>query len=191
MGEDLSSGVKVGVILIILCSIIGTVMSLMAVVKNVTRTGAMQLQSSLEAMDRMYEDNFNQKTVTGNEVISAIQLNQGSAIAIVVAEPKEDNKLTLHNYGALLGAISTGAADGITVGNVQVGDSKYLYYDDKTQSYIADLFKVGTEVQYNYKITNIYKNTEREYVNPNYKYESKLIRDISGTTIGYFFMHTY
>lgn len=191
MGEDLSSGVKVGVILIILCSIIGTVMSLMAVVKNVTRTGAMQLQSSLEAMDRMYEDNFNQKTVTGNEVISAIQLNQGSAIAIVIAEPKEDNKLTLHNYGALLGAVSTGAADNVVIGNSQVGDSSYLYYDEKGQNYVADLFKVGTTVQYNYKITNIYKNTEREYINPNYKYESKLIRDISGTTIGYFFTHTY
>lgn len=191
MGEDLSSGVKIGIILIILCSIIGTVMSLMAVAKNVTRTGAMQLQSSLEAMDRMYEDSFNQKTVTGNEVISALQLNQGADIAIVVSEPLDGGKFSLHNYGALLGAIYLGSANDFVIGNEKVGESKFLYYDTKAQSYVADLYTVSTAVQYNNSIANIYKNTTNEYINPNYKYDARLIKDASGTTIGYFFTHTY
>ena len=195
MGEDLSTGAKIGVILIILCSLIATVVALLTVVKNVTREGAIDLQSSLEAMDRMYEDNFNQKVVTGNEVLSALQLNQGTEVAIVVVKGFDANNTgTLYNYNAVLScvkdtptgmAVQVGTFDGSTIGTSK------LCFDGKRQCYVAEYYRVGTAIQFNNNISKLYRNTEQEYINPNHKYEAKLIKDISGTTIGFLFEQQY
>ena len=195
MGEDLSTGAKIGVILIILCSLIATVVALLTVVKNVTREGAIDLQSSLEAMDRMYEDNFNQKVVTGNEVLSALQLNQGTEVAIVVSPGLDDQgRYILRNYNALLSWASANPTGGV-LAIKEYTDANFksctLCYDSKKQCYVSEYYKVGTAIQFNNNISKLYRNTEAEYINPNHKYEAKLIKDISGTTIGFFFEQQY
>lgn len=109
MGEDLSTGAKIGIILIILCSLIAIVFSLLTMMKNITNSGSSQLQNSLDQMLIAKFDDYNQTTVTGNQVTASIKVFEGADIAIVIrphnAVTTKDNTLMAlggYNYGAVL-----------------------------------------------------------------------------------------
>lgn len=84
MGDDLSTGAKIGIGLVILCFLIAIVLSLLMVVKNITNSGANQLESGLGQMMATTYDDYDQKIVTGTKVTSAIKLFSGEPIGIVV-----------------------------------------------------------------------------------------------------------
>ena len=65
MGDDLSTGAKIGIGLVILCFLIAIVLSLLMVVKNITNSGANQLESGLGQMMATTYDDYDQKIVTG------------------------------------------------------------------------------------------------------------------------------
>ena len=83
MGDDLSTGAKIGIGLVILCFLIAIVLSLLMVVKNITNSGANQLESGLGQMMATTYDDYDQKIVTGTKVTSAIKLFSGEPIGIV------------------------------------------------------------------------------------------------------------
>ena len=110
MGEDLSTGAKIGIILIILCSLIAIVFSLLTMMKNITNSGASQLQGSLDQMLLSQFDDYDQKTVTGTQVKASIKVFSGQDIAIVIRPglaAKEGKFPSGFNYGALLQGYST------------------------------------------------------------------------------------
>lgn len=84
MGEDLSQGAKIGVILIILCAIIAIVFSIMSIMKNITTQSTQDLQNSLASMSTQKYDDYDQREVTGAQVISACKLFQDQPISIYV-----------------------------------------------------------------------------------------------------------
>lgn len=102
MGEDLSTGAKIGIILIILCSLIAIVFSLLTMMKNITNSGSSQLQSSLDQMLISKFDDYNQTTVSGNAVTAAIKVFEGNDVAIVV-RPNIATKETAKDFKALGG----------------------------------------------------------------------------------------
>lgn len=123
MGEDLSTGAKIGIILIILCSLIAIVFSLLTMMKNITNSGSAQLQNSLDQMLIAKFDDYNQTTVTGNQVTASIKVFEGADVAIVIRPhnatlAKAGNLQALggYNYGAVLcgyngGTSAAAAAD--------------------------------------------------------------------------------
>ena len=107
MGEDLSTGAKIGIILIILCSLIAIVFALLTMMKNITNSGSSQLQSNLDQMMQTTFDDYNQKTVTGIQVKSALRIFESQDIAVVVKTglcntPAGGQFLGGFNYNALL-----------------------------------------------------------------------------------------
>lgn len=109
MGEDLSTGAKIGITLIILCTLIAIVFSLLTMMKNITNSGASQLQGSLDQMLLTQFDDYNQKTVSGTQVVSSIKVFEGQDVAIVVrpalAVKGQVNSTSViggFNYGSLL-----------------------------------------------------------------------------------------
>lgn len=105
MGEDLSTGAKIGIILIILCSLIAIVFALLTMMKNITNTGSSQLQSSLDQMLLTTFDDYNQKTVSGIQVKSALRIFESQDVAIIVKTGlcnTDNNFLGGYNYNALL-----------------------------------------------------------------------------------------
>ena len=119
MGEDLSTGAKIGITLIILCSLIAVVFSLLTMMKNITNTGAAQLQGSLDQMMSSSFDDYNQKTVTGTQVLAALKLFEGQDVGIVIKTTLAESSATAeagplggYNYGArLAGYTETGSDD--------------------------------------------------------------------------------
>lgn len=113
MGEDLSTGAKIGIILIILCSLIAIVFSLLTMMKNITNSGASQLQGSLDQMLLSQFDDYDQKTVTGTQVKASIKVFSGQDIAIVIRPglaAKKDEYKSGFNYGALLQGYASGTS---------------------------------------------------------------------------------
>ena len=123
MGEDLSTGAKIGIILIILCSLIAIVFALLTMMKNITNTGSAQLQNSLDQMLLTNFDDYNQKTVSGTQVRSAIRLFEGQDVALVVKTGlcnTDNNFLGGYCYNALLSGYTKAATDMPGYGSVYI-----------------------------------------------------------------------
>ena len=152
MGEDLSTGAKIGIILIILCSLIAIVFSLLTMMKNITNSGASQLQGSLDQMLLSQFDDYDQKTVTGTQVKAAIKVFSGQDVAIVIRPglaAKKDAYKSGFNYGALLqgygsDAANYGAKNSITgYGNVYTATNKIGIDGSET----AAVYSSGTDMK--------------------------------------------
>ena len=116
MGDDLSTGAKIGIGLVILCFLIAIVLSLLMVVKNITNSGANQLESGLGQMMATTYDDYDQKIVTGTKVTSAIKLFSGEPIGIVVVTGLCQDAGTNggYCYGALLDGYQQEGKNGTT-----------------------------------------------------------------------------
>ena len=134
MGEDLSTGAKIGITLIILCSLIAVVFSLLTMMKNITNTGAAQLQGSLDQMMSSSFDDYNQKTVTGTQVLAALKLFEGQDVGIVIKNtlcnsaksPSSKDLYGGYNYGAILAGYG-GALSGAPAGEDMTNYGKVYY----------------------------------------------------------------
>ena len=73
MGEDLSAGIKIAIVIIILCAITSIVFSLFTIMKNLTNEATADFQSGANALKNLYWDDYNQKTVTGNQVTALLR----------------------------------------------------------------------------------------------------------------------
>lgn len=126
MGEDLSTGAKIGIILIILCSLIAIVFALLTMMKNITNTGSAQLQNSLDQMLLTNFDDYNQKTVSGTQVRSAIRLFEGQDVALVVKTGLCNTNTFLggYCYNALLSGYTKGSSDMPGYGSVYVSTAQ-------------------------------------------------------------------
>lgn len=92
MGEDLSTGAKIGIVLIILVALIGIVFALLTMMKNITNSGSNQLQNSLDQMSNSTFSDFDQKVVTGTNLITAAKMFENQDVAIVVKNVNDDFK---------------------------------------------------------------------------------------------------
>ena len=92
MGEDLSTGAKIGIVLIILVALIGIVFALLTMMKNITNSGSNQLQNSLDQMSSSVFADYDQKVVTGTNLITAAKMFENQDVAIVVKNVNDDFK---------------------------------------------------------------------------------------------------
>ena len=200
MGEDLSQGAKIGVTLIILCALIAIVFSIMSIMKNITTQGAEDLQHSISSMMLQKFDDFDQREVTGAQVLSACKLFQDQPVTIVVYTNRKDvgtngpdiyglqdctwleRQLDPTTNKEVFRELGTIAGNGTTV------------YDTTTSTFtLAD--GVGcayakyptTSYVYNNDRTKMNDRTDVSYVSNSAKYHSYLIKTSSGDIMGIVF----
>ena len=179
MGDDLSTGAKIGIGLVILCFLIAIVLSLLMVVKNITNSGANQLESGLGQMMATTYDDYDQKVVTGTKVTSAIKLFSGEPVGIVVITGlcKDNNINGGYCYGALI------------QGYTQEGNNGNISYKSSTAPTrnTGDTFftmSPVSPVQYNMNTKPLSVSGSAQYVRDNGKFLAELIKDSTGTIIG-------
>lgn len=179
MGDDLSTGAKIGIGLVILCFLIAIVLSLLMVVKNITNSGANQLESGLGQMMATTYDDYDQKVVTGTKVTSAIKLFASEPVGIVVITGLcQENSI---NGGYCYGALIEGyTQDG------QNGNYSYKCSTAPTRNTGDTFFTANpvTPVTYNLNTKPLTVSGTAQYVRDNGKFLAELIKDPTGTIIG-------
>lgn len=212
MGEDLSTGAKIGITLIILCTLIAIVFSLLTMMKNITNSGASQLQGSLDQMLLTQFDDYNQKTVSGTQVVSSIKVFEGQDVAVVVrpalavkGKVGETSAIAGLNYGSLLQGYYIKGKDPDVLpgyGNAYIGandvtiekcpeytDSSSFdkgLYMHKSQTYYVGAFADDGSVLVptNTNTRPLEASGKCTYVRSSAKYRAMLIKDASDTIIG-------
>lgn len=200
MGEDLSAGAKIGIILVVLCAIIATVFSIMALVKNVTNQSVDDLQSSLSAFQNLKWQDYDQRIVSGNTVQVTVRAAADDNVAVVVKTNKQSDMYV--NYGVLLSGVDNDS-----------GASDYYYYKIPSQQDATAVAPVAPDSSGSFYIGSLqYKTTgtgenkttvpgykysrytkgindpsDFFYINPTLKFNSFLIKDSSGGLLGIYF----
>lgn len=201
MGEDLSQGAKIGIVLIILCALISIVFSIMSIMKNITTQGAEDLQHSLSSMGLQKFDDYDQREVTGAQVISACKLFQDQPITIVVYTNR-NNKADIYGLtgcswmrkttDATTGKEKYAAVEG-GMASVGAGNAVTIYDTSAKQFKLADGvgFAYGalptTTYSYNNDRTKMNERTNTSYVSNSAKFHSYLIKTTSGDIMGLVF----
>lgn len=201
MGEDLSTGAKIGITLIILCSLIAIVFSLLTMMKNITNSGASQLQGSLDQMLLTQFDDYNQKTVSGTQVVSSLKVFEGQDVAIVIQPALAAKKDALKggfNYGALLagykGDDKTIKGYGTyytTANSVSLSDCTNTNVNSGLVLHTSQTYYVGAFAPTDAELLSRNDNTrptaasgKASYVRSSAKYRAMLIKDESDAIIG-------
>lgn len=193
MGEDLSVGARIGVVLILLCAIISIVFSIMSIMKNITTQGTEDLQNSLSSMSLQKFDDYDQRTVTGAQVVSACKLLQDQPYAIVVYTNRGTNNVV---YGL---QDCTWIINGNTANPPKMAESSYsttsAAYDSNskrfkladTLGYAVGAMPSGDQFTYNNNRTKMNERTDPQYVSNSSKFKSYLIKTTSGDIMGLVF----
>lgn len=179
MGDDLSSGAKLGIGLAILCFLVIIVISLLTVVRNLTNSGASQFEAGANQLMASTYDDYDQKVVSGTKVNSALKLFSSDAVAIVVTTGKcvENNTLGGYCYGALLEGYT---ADG------NAANTSYKRATALTRN-TGDTFFTETQkspLTYNTNTKPTTVSGTEQFIRDNGKFLAELIKDGTGTIIG-------
>lgn len=193
MGEDISSGAKIGIILIILCALIAIVFALLTMMKNVTNTGSTQLQSGLDQMLSSQFQDYDQKIITGTQLISAMAIFDGQPITFVVhTSLSMSNAATANGYnygvriktGATLGTYDQKTTEGSNAGGkTQVLKNKLLR-PVGSSAYQAALDVTDGVYSYNLNTKPMTTSGTDTYIRGSGKFLAELIDDPTGEHIG-------
>jgi len=213
MGTDISEGAKVGIILIILCALIAIVFSLLTMMKNITSSGSQSLQNGLDQLSDSEFQNYDQKTVSGTDVMSAIKIFEGRPVSFVVvtsADKKANASGTTwtgHLYGAFLtactpsstagkdGGQNAGNTFGVSVDSANSGSEPADAPTTGIVKYAGNSYYIGAlytdaagSVQYNMNVRPLSVTGTKTFVRSSAKFIAELIKDTTGTKIGVCFV---
>lgn len=183
MEKEISSGVMLGIVLIALAAIIGLGFGIFSIAKGTANEGVVNVQDNLGQVSQSGFDDYNQKIVTGTQVVSAYNTYKGKPYAIVIC--------------------TQALADGGDIGEdrpiVTAGSTKMVNYNAKLASNtlthdngvytVTGAFKVTTDSRVDYYgvTDNLSKSGMTEYIPANARFNANLIKDASGTIIGMVF----
>ena len=193
MGEDLSQGTKVAVILILLCAIIAIVFSIFSIMKNITNSSTQDLQTTLSSVSKQKFDDYDQRTVTGAQIGAACKLFADQPISIVVFTNR--NSSGCYTYG-LKDVISTVTETGGGGSLVTSKIKEVPGTSTKSVSYSGGVLSVpnGSGIAelpstFNYQNSRSDMNdtSENAFVSSTSKFKSYLIKNKSGDVIGIMF----
>lgn len=195
MGDDLSTGAKIGIGLVILCFLIVIVLSLLMVVKNITNSGANQMEGGLNQMMSTTYDDYDQKIVTGTKVKAAVKLFASDPIGIVI-DTKYNNTegKYVYNYGLKLDSCMGTGFHKDSALDSKWGDALVLQgtvANNATSRFNEDGVSIQgvapTKAEYNLNTRPIAASGTTTFVRDNGKYQSYLIKDSTDTIIGIYF----
>jgi len=187
-----------GVVLLALAVLIGVGFGVFSIAKNTANEGVVGVQDALGAMNESVFNDYDQRTLSGTQVISAYNTMNGKPVAVVVKTCKGE----WVNYNALVQpfAISNKQTSAPFQNITKDALSKqYLVtssYFDKTSAGI-ELAHVMSDgggdvskkvVLYNNVTTDMTKAGNQNYVTSTAKFSSYLIKDAGDTIIGIVFI---
>lgn len=192
MEGEISRGAMLGIVLIALAAIIGLGFGIFAIAKGVANEGTTNVQDQLSQVSLATFNDFDQKVVTGTQVLSAYSNFAGKPYAILIAtrsyldgnteglsgapEVQTDvADLTFLNYNALLGP----AKDAEGAGGAELEYSNGIFIQKS-----PFLMDGSGKIQYNTVTDKLSKSGQVEYVPSTARFEANLIKDPSGTIMG-------
>ena len=188
-----------GVVLLALAVLIGVGFGVFSIARNTANEGVVGVQDALGAMNESVFNDYDQKTLSGTQVVSAYNTFNGKPIAVIVKTCKGE----WANYNALITPFS--ATSPKQIGNPFQNMSKdalskqYVVtasYFDKTSAGI-ELAHVMSDgggdvskkvVLYNNVTTDMTKSGNQNYVTSTAKFSSYLIKDAGDSIIGVVFI---
>lgn len=199
MGEDLSTGIKMAIVLVILAALLASVFSILTITKNMTTQSVDELQSSLYAFQNMRWEDYNLRTISGNEVQVVIRSAIDNNIAVVVNTVRNKGKSVLYGLpiegfdkaenskafwtkgiGGGSNAATSQINESVTTGSLAF-DTKNSYFVGSRIDSDSDNYMLGSYVR------NINDNTSIYYIDPSLKFNSYIIRDEAGSLLGILF----
>lgn len=186
MEGELGSGARIAIALIVIGVIISVIFVILGFTRGTTNQGITTVQNSMDSMSLAQFDDYDQKILSGTQVISAIKLFEGRPVASVVrtrakmgstsTDPLGDE--TGHNYGAILTGTTavTGSIYNITaLVKAAVTDSFY------TRNI---LIPTGGTITFNMLYLPTTESGTVAFVRPTAKFLAELIKDTTGTIVG-------
>lgn len=85
MEKEISNGAMLGIVLIALAAIIGLGFGVFAIAKGTANEGVTGVQENLGAVSNSAFTDYDQKIVTGTQVMSAVQNFEGKPVAILIS----------------------------------------------------------------------------------------------------------
>lgn len=180
MGSDISEMAKISITMITITALIALSFCLMNIAKSITIQGQSSLQQSVDALYESSINQYNQSVVTGLLVKNTIDEFSSQSYAILVGTSLDDiysfekiKKSKLSNYGAVID-------DSL---------SDYIYLKDGV--FITnDTFKLDSKnsIVRNNDTSEIVKKGDKNYIKDSARFNSHLLKDESGQTIGIVFL---
>ncbi|RJX39148.1 hypothetical protein D3P09_16785 [Paenibacillus pinisoli] len=180
MEGELGSGARIAIALIVIGVIISIIFVILGFTRGTTNQGITTVQNSMDSMSLAQFDDYDQKIMSGTQVVAAIKLFEGRPVAQLVrttsflgANPSLDTRGG-HNYGALL----TGATL----------DTSTKLYTKTTIAKKGSHYEVGLEstdgIKYNMYYLPTTQSGTASFVRPTAKFLAELIKDSTGTIVG-------
>lgn len=176
MEGELGSGARIAIALIVIGVIISVIFVILGFTRGTTNQGITTVANSMDSMSLAQFDDYDQKVLSGTQVMSAVKLFEGRPVAMVVRTAKQLAVATDtgHNYGALLsGTNSTSFVTGAL-------DKE----DDANSFYTEDIQITSGSMRFNMVYLPMTKSGENTYVRPTAKFLAELIKDSTGTIVG-------
>ena len=195
MGEDLSQGVKIAVILILLCSVIAIVFSILSIMKNITAQSSQDMQSTLSSVSKQKYDDYDQRTVTGAQIVAACKLFSKQPVSIVVYTNRDDSPRTYGLKGVVTQDLdspdATDTAKSGMLGGAAAWADNLVYDSAKKQVTVPDGYVTATlptsGFTYQNDRSSMNTTTSAGYVSNTSQFKSWLIKTSAGDIIGILF----
>lgn len=211
MEKEISTGTMLGIVLIALAAIIGIGFGIFSIAKGTANEGVVNVQDNLAQVNASAFTDYDQKVVTGTQVVSCYNNFAGKPYAILIATqayidnstaatiPGLSNAPKVEAYVGDPGAtatpmqVTTSTGTNVSLkllnynavlGNGGSGNAK-IYYKDGTYKAINGFsLDTGGKIVYNTVISNLSKSGTVEYVPSSGRFQANLIKDMSGTIMG-------
>lgn len=179
-GNEGVSLFKLFALLIIVLTITGLVVGLFNMFYSGASDKANELDSAASAAENALYAQYDGKIVSGKEVKSCAEIYRGREMAIVVKTAKAKDGAA-KNYNAVLEVDANG--------NPSTGPdyaAKFSKEESRITSYGIHYDDNGLVV-YNNDLSSMSDKSDPNYVQPNGKFEAKLIQDDNETIVGFYF----
>lgn len=189
MEGEISRGAMLGIVLIALAAIIGLGFGIFSIAKGVANEGTASVQDQLTQVSLSLFDEYDQKVVTGTQVMSAYKNLAGKPYTIWISTSAVRKNVAKGNTRGLSGAAQIPGEDEDTiylVYNANIAeDANITFKKDKfvlNGTFLMD--ETSGKIFYNSVIGNLSESGQLEYIPSTARFDAKLIKDTSGTIMG-------
>lgn len=135
MGDNASDISKIAVILIAVAVLIGLVFGVFSIGKSIANDGVTKVQTNLDSVSSSEFKDYDEKVVTGTQVLAALDNFQGKSVAVLIATQADVNAYgDIDSDNKFVAPNKTGSADGPYV----VAESGKTFLDaDGSTTYTA------------------------------------------------------
>lgn len=212
MQNEISSGTMLGIVLIALAAVIGLGFGVFSIAKGVSNEGVVSVQDNLTSVSDSSFSDYDNKIVTGTQVIAAYKNFQGKNVAILIntqamtkgvvnskghkAYAFDIGGVKYVNYNAILAPNSagtlaaTGENDGtaapvaITKGYTYTSPDGLKLVEPNVETKNGFALDSAGKVVTDTNIGGFSKAGNCEYISSSAKFETRLIKDASGQNVG-------